>query len=241
MLPIQGSIHVHLHRRKFNTFALSAGLWAIAPAHALNLNDLSSADASKGLKLALEKGADAAVQLLGVQDGFMGRDQVRIGLPDTLNKGVKLLKSMGLGKQIDALTLQMNRAAEAAVPLSKKLLTQSIQIMSVQDAKGILQGGDNSVTQFFADKTRAPLTVEFMPTIQETLSKLGVVDQFNAMTSKLSGMGLLNKDQANLTSHVTDKTLSGLYFMIGEEEKKIRQNPAEAGSALLGKVFGALR
>ena len=232
---------MHLHRRQFNTFGLTAGLWVIAPAQAMSLGDLSSVDASKGLKLALEKGADAAIQLLGVQDGFMGNDKVRIGLPDALNKGVKLLKSMGLSKPIDELTLQMNRAAEAAVPLSKKLLTQSIQTMSVQDAKGILQGGDNSVTQFFMDKTRVPLTTEFMPTVKDTLGKLGVVDQFNAIAGKLSSMGLLDKDRANLESHVTDKTLSGLYFMIGEEEKKIRQNPAQAGSALLSKVFGALR
>ena len=143
---------MHLHRRKFNTFGVAAGLWVIAPAHALSLNDLSAVDASRGLKLALEKGADAAVQLLGVQDGFMNNDKVRIGLPDTLNQGAKWLKTMGLGKQLDDLTLQMNRAAEAAVPLSKKLLTQSIQTMSVQDAKGILQGGDNSVTSSLRTK-----------------------------------------------------------------------------------------
>ena len=232
---------MHLHRRKFNTFGVAAGLWVIAPAHALNLSELSAADATKGVKLALEKGADVAIQLLGVQDGFMNNDKVRIGLPDALSQGTKWLKTMGLGKQLDELTLQMNRAAEAAVPLSRKLLTQSIQTMSVQDAKGILQGGDNSVTRFFSDKTRAPLTTEFMPTVKASLSKLGVVDQFNAVAGKLSAMGLQAKDRANLESHVTDKTLAGLYFMIGEEEKKIRQNPAEAGSALLSKVFGALR
>jgi Protein of unknown function (DUF4197) len=232
---------VHLHRRQFNTFGMAAGLWVIAPAHALSLSDLSATDASAGLKLALEKGAEAAIQMLGVENGFMGNDRVKIGLPSGLDKGAKLLKTMGLGKQLDELTLQMNRAAEAAVPLSKKLLTQSIQTMSVQDAKGILQGGDNSVTQFFVEKTRTPLTSEFMPTVKETLGKLGVVDQFNALAGKLSGMGLLAKDKANLESHVTEKTLSGLYFMIGEQEKKIRQNPAEAGSALLSKVFGALR
>jgi hypothetical protein len=232
---------VHLHRRKFNTFGVAASLWVIAPVHALSLNDVSPVDASKGLKLALEKGADAAIELLGVQDGFMGNDKVRIGLPDALNKGAKWLKTMGLGKQLDDLTLQMNRAAEAAVPLSKKLLAQSIQTMSVQDAKGLLQGGDNSVTQFFVEKTRAPLTNAFMPTVKASLSKLGVVDQFNAIAAKLSGMGLLSKDKESLEAHVTDKTLSGLYFMIAEEEKKIRQNPAEAGSALLSKVFGAVR
>jgi len=232
---------MHLHRRKFNTLLISAGCLVIAPASATELADLSAGDASKGLKLALEKGSDMAVQLLGAQNGFWGNDKVRIGLPDAISKSAKLLKTLGLGKQIDELNLQMNRAAEAAIPLSKKWLKQSIQDMSVQDAKGILQGGENSVTQFFASKTREPLSSEFMPMVRQSLEKLGVVDQYNAVAVKLSGMGLLDKDKAKLETHVTAKTLDGLYFMIGEEEKKIRQNPAQAGSALLSKVFGALR
>lgn len=231
---------MHLHRRKFNTFAMGAGILVIAPAGAFSLSDLSATDASQGLKLTLEKGASVAVSVLGVQDGFMGNDKVRIGLPEVLQKGTKLLKTLGMGQQVDALTLQMNRAAEAAVPLSQKLLTQSIQNMSVQDAKSILKGGDTAVTQFFVDKTRMPLTVEFMPQVKQVLAQLGVVDQFNAVAGKLSGMGLLSRDKAQLESHVTSKTLDGLYYMIGEEEKKIRQNPAQAGSALLSKVFGAL-
>lgn len=232
---------MHLHRRKFNTFVMSAGMGIIVPAQAFSLADLSQGDASQGLKMALERGAAAAIGLLGVQDGFMGNDKVRIGLPDIMQKGARMLKTMGLGKQLDALTLQMNRAAEAAVPLSQKLMTQSIQNMSVQDAKSILQGGDTSVTQFFVDKTRIPLTDEFMPQVKQVLAQLGVVEQFQALASKLSSMGLLSKDKAQLESHVTAKTLDGLYFMIGEEEKKIRQNPVQAGSAMLSKVFGALR
>ena len=231
---------MHLHRRKFNTFTMSAGMLVIAPVQAFSLSDLSAGDASQGLKLALEKGASTAIGLLGMQDGFMGNGKVRIGLPQALDKGAKLLKAMRMGKQLDALTLQMNRAAEAAVPLSQKLLTESIQNMSVQDAKGILKGGDTAVTQFFIDKTRVPLNTAFMPQVTQVLSQLGVVEQFNAVAGKLAGMGLLNKDNANLESHVTAKTLDGLYFMIGEEEKKIRQNPAQAGSALLSKVFGSL-
>ena len=232
---------MHLHRRKFNTFAMSAGMLVIGPARAISLADLSQGDASQGLKMALEKGAAAAVGLLGVQDGFMGNDKVRIGLPEILQKGARMLKTMGMGKQLDALTLQMNRAAEAAVPLSQKLLTQSIQNMSVQDAKSILRGGDTSVTQFFVDKTRMPLTDEFMPQVKQVLGQLGVVEQFNALAGKLAGLGLLSKDQTLLEHHVTAKTLDGLYLMIGEEEKKIRQNPAQAGRAMLSKVFGALR
>lgn len=232
---------MHLHRRKFNTFAMSSGMLVIAPAQALSWADLSTGDAAQGLKLALEKGAQAAIGLLGVQDGFMGNDQVRIGLPEALSQGAKMLKRLGMGQQVDALTLQMNRAAEQAVPLAQKALMASIQGMSVQDAKGILKGGDTAVTQFFIDKTRAPLSAEFMPQVKQVLGQLGVVEQFNAVAGRLSSMGLVSKDKALLENHVTGKTLDGLYYMIGEEEKKIRQNPAQAGSALLSKVFGALR
>lgn len=220
---------------------MSSGILAIVPAHAFSWADLSAGDASQGLKLALEKGASAAIGLLGVQDGFMGHDKVRIGLPDALNKGAKMLKRLGMGQQLDALTLQMNRAAEQAVPLAQKALMQSIQTMSVQDAKSILKGGDTAVTQFFVDKTRAPLSSEFLPQVKQVLGQLGVVEQFNVVAGKLSSMGLVPRDKALLENHVTGKALDGLYYMIGEEEKKIRQNPAQAGSALLTKVFGALR
>lgn len=220
---------------------MTAGVLVIGQAQAISLTDLSQGDAAQGLKMALEKGAAAAIGLLGVQDGFMGNDQVRIGLPEVMQKGARMMKTKGLGKQLDALTLQMNRAAEGAVPLSQKLLTQAIQNMSVQDAKSILQGSDTSVTQFFVDRTRRPLTDEFMPQVKQVLGQLGVVETFNALASKLAGLGLLAKDQALLEQHVTAKTLDGLYFMIGEEEKKIRSHPAQAGSAMLSKVFGALR
>lgn len=234
---------MHIHRRKFNTFGISAGILVFghAHAHAIEFADLTSLDASKGLKLALEKGADSAINLLGIENGFMGNDRVRIGLPEPLNKGVKLLKTLGMGKQVDELVLQMNRAAETAVPMAQQWMTRSIQSMSIQDAKTILKGGDTSVTQFFVDKTREPLTLEFMPHVQKVLGHLGVVDRFNALAGKLSGMGMLSKDKAHLEGHVTGKTLDGLYYMIGEEEKKIRLNPSKAGSELLSKVFGSLR
>ena len=220
---------------------MSSGILAIVPAHALNWADLSTKEASQGLKQALEKGATAAIELLSAHDGFMGNDQVRIGLPEAIKQGAKVLKRLGLGQQINALEQQMNRAAEQAVPMAQKALMQSIKDMSVQDAKGLLKGGSTSVTQFFADKTRLPLSAEFMPQVKIVLGQLGVVDQFNSVVGKLSSMGLVTGGNAHLEKHVTGKTLDGLYYMIGEEEKKIRQNPAQAGSALLSKVFGSLR
>ena len=234
---------MHIHRRKFNTFGISAGILVFghAHAHAIEFADLTSLDASKGLKLALEKGAGSAINLLGIENGFMGNDKVRIVLPEPLNKGVKLLKTLGMGKQVDELVLQMNRAAETAVPMAQQWMTRSIQNMSIQDAKTILKGGDTAVTQFFVDKTREPLTLEFMPHVQKVLGHLGVVERFNALAGKLSGMGMLSIDKAHLEGHVTGQTLDGLYYMNGEEEKKIRLNPSKAGSELLSKVFGSLR
>lgn len=213
----------------------------MVPAHAFSLDSLSAGDASSGIKLALEQGARAAIGLLGVQDGFLGNDKVRIGLPKALDKGANMLKRLGMGRQLDALNLQMNRAAEQAVPLAQNTLMESIQTMSVQDAKSILKGGDTAVTEFFVDRTREPLNTQFLPQVAQVLDQLGVVQQFNMVADRLSGLGLMPKEDAQLEGHVTRKALDGLYYMIGEEEKKIRQNPAQAGSELLKKVFGALR
>ena len=153
-----------MQRRQFNEIGIGTlGALMLATyqqAHALSMGDLagiSNQDASAGLKTALEKGALAAVALLGKTDGFFGNDKVRIPLPGYLNDAAGLLKTLGQGKRLDELTLSINRAAEAAVPMGKTLLVNAVKNMSVDDAKRILTGGDTSVTAFFADKTRAPL------------------------------------------------------------------------------------
>lgn len=210
-------------------------------AWALSLGDLSNADASSGLKAALSQGAQAAVSLLGRPDGFLGNPRVRIGLPGYLNDAAKVMKSLGQGRRIDELVTSINRAAEAAVPMGKDLLVSAVQKMTVTDAKNILSGGNNSVTQFFAEKTRVPLGERFLPVVNEATEKVGLTQQYNSFASKAAGFGLLRQEDANLAQYVTGKTLDGLYVMIGEEEQKIRQNPAAAGSAIVKKVFGALR
>jgi len=148
-----------MHRRQFNTTSLIAAVSLMAhfrAAHAFSLADLSGADASSGLKLALEKGATAAVGLLGVQDGFMANDKVRIALPGYLNEAAKWLKMMGQGQRVDELVLGMNRAAEMAMPMAKDLLVGPVKSMSVSDAKTILQGGNTAATEYFNSKTREP-------------------------------------------------------------------------------------
>ncbi len=234
-----------MDRRQFGSvsgYSLATVLWlAQTKAHALSLGDLSNTEASQGLKTALEKGALAAVNLLGKTDGFLGNEKVRIPLPGFLEDAAKLLKTLGQGKRVDELVTSMNRAAEAAVPLAKDLLVAAVKSMSVTDAKNILSGGETSVTGFFAEKTREPLGVKFLPVVTKATEKVGLAAKYNRVASKAAGMGLVKKEDANIQQYVTGKALDGLYYMIGEEEKKIRQDPIGTGSAILKKVFGALK
>ncbi len=234
-----------MNRRRFGSFSVSllASSWLgfSASASALSVNDLTNAQATQGLKLALEKGAIAAVGLLGLPNGFLGNDKVRIPLPGFLQDTARLLRSFGQGARLDELIVAMNHAAETAVPMARDMLLGAVKAMNVQDAKKILTGGDTSVTQFFAEKTRQPLGRKFLPVVTQVTSRVNLADQYNRIAGKAAGMGLLKGDQVSIEQYVTVKTLEGLYFMIGEEEKKIRQNPVGTGSALLQKVFGALR
>ena len=234
-----------MQRRQFNQAAIGALVLATySQARALSLGDLagiSNKDAGAGLKTALEKGALAAVALLGQTDGFFGNEKVRIGLPGGLQDVAKLMKNLGQGKRIDELLLSINRAAEAAVPMGKDLLVGAVRAMTVTDAKNILTGGDTSVTSFFADKTRAALGIKFLPVVTKATEKVGLANKYNEFAGKAASFGLVKKEDANIQQYVTGKSLDGLYLMIGEEEKKIRRDPVGSGSAILQKVFGPLK
>ena len=211
------------------------------PARAQGLASLTDAEAGRGLKAALETGAVRAVQLLGRPDGFLGNPQVRIPLPGWLEDAAKLLKAFGQRRQVEELEIAMNRAAEAAVPLAKNLLLDAVRHITVQDAKQILTGGDTSVTEFFAVKTRDPLTGQFLPVVKKATARVQLAQKYDRIAKKAQGFGLVKPEDASIDHYVTRKALDGLYFMIGEEEKKIRRDPVGTGSALLSKVFGALR
>jgi hypothetical protein len=208
---------------------------------AQGLAGLSEIDAGKGVRGALEKGAVAAVQLLGRPDGFLANPQVRIPLPEAVQEFAGLLSAIGFRRQLEELELSMNRAAEAAVPRAKNLLVNAVRQMSVHDAKRILTGGETSVTEFFADRTRLPLTDTFLPVVHQATSQVGVVEKYERVSKKAQGLGLFRPQDPTVDHYVTRKALDGLFFMIGEEEKKIRRDPVGSGSALLQKVFGALR
>lgn len=231
-----------MHRRTLSLALISSpALWLPNAARAGGIASLTDAEAGRGLKTALETGALTAVRILGVQDGFLGNPRVRIPLPSALQDASKLLKAIGQGRQVEELEVGINRAAENAVPLARNMLVNAVRSMSVADAKNILTGGDTSVTAFFADRTRAPLTTQFLPVVRQVTSKIGLAAQYDRLAGKAAGFGLLKQEDASIDPYVTRKALDGLYLVIGEEERKLRQNPLGAGSDILRKVFGALK
>jgi hypothetical protein len=213
----------------------------IGPAFSLGLADLTNQDAARGIKGALSAGAASAIGKLGVPGGFLNNPKVKIPLPPALDEVAKGMRMLGRGKDADELVATMNQAAEQAVPEAKGLLLSAVRSMSIQDAKAILTGGDDSVTQFFRAKTAAPLAVKLLPIVKKSTDRLGLAQKYDQFAGEGSKLGLVKGDAANIEEYVTHKALDGLYTMIGEEEHAIRQNPAAAGSAIVSKVFGALR
>jgi hypothetical protein len=216
-------------------------LVTVAQARAQGLSALSQKDAAAGVRAALERGANIAVDLLGRTDGFWGNDLVRIPLPDWIKRGESALKLLGRGRDVEQMRVGINRAAEQAVPQARTLLVNAVKTMSVQDAKAIVAGGENSVTTFFADRTRKPLGEKFLPIVTKVTDKIGLAQQYNKLAAQGESFGVVKPEQARVQTYVTGKALDGLYLMIGEEEKKIRQDPVAAGSEILKKVFGSLR
>lgn len=210
-------------------------------AYAGPLDAFSNKDAASALRAALDKGSLSAIAKLGIDGGFLNNPQVRIPLPDALQRLEGAIRAFGRGDQLDALVASMNRAAEQAVPQAKDLLARAIRAMSIDDAKGILTGGADSVTQFFKGKTQAPLTERFLPIVSATVGKLGLARRYDDLARQASRLGLVKQESASVERYVTGKSLDGLYFMIAQEEKAIRENPVQAGAAILRNVFGAMR
>jgi hypothetical protein len=239
---------------------LAAGLTLALPAHAIDWNEmlrgvlgkpaeqpaasgvdaLSNADINAGLKEALARGADAAVAQLGQKDGFFGNPALKIPLPSSLQKAEKAMRMFGMGKQADDLVLSMNRAAEAAVPEARTLLVDAVRAMTLEDARGILTGGQTSATEFFRNKTEATLTERFGPIVKATTDRVGLAQQYNQYAGMAAQFNLIDKQQASVEQYVTQQALDRLYTVIGEKEAAIRANPMQAGSDLLKKVFGAV-
>ena len=210
-------------------------------AQSADLGQFTQPQMTSGLKDTLREAAVNAIGNLGRSDGFLGNPKVRIPLPGPLEKAQSLLKAVGMGKQADELIVAMNRAAEAAVPQAKPLVVDAVKHMTVADAKGILTGGDDAVTQYFRSHTQSPLHAKFLPIVSAATEKVGLAQKYNQLAGKASQLGMLDSSQATVQEYVTQKTLDGLYLMMAEEEKKVRHNPLQASGDLAKKIFGALR
>jgi hypothetical protein len=193
------------------------------------------------LKQALVDGSAAAVGLLGKHDGFLANPKVKIPLPPALQKIEAALRYTGMKRQADELVVAMNRAAEAAVPEAKALLIDSARKMTLQDAKGILSGGDTAATDYFRRTTRTQLTQRFRPIVKKATDQVGLAEQYNGIAGQAAQLGLIREQQSTIDGYVTDKALDGLYLMIAEQEKSFRANPMGAASDIVKRVFGAIR
>src|SRR5437870_857387 len=218
----------------FGSLLVPAAVWAAG------LDDISNREAINGLKEALIRGGHAAVARLGVENGFFRNDRVKIALPPSLRRVEAVMRSIGMDRQADDLVLRMNRAAEAAVPEARTLLVDAVKKMSVQDAKGVLTGGDDAATQYFKRTTTEPLAKRFLPIVKRAMAKVKAAEEYNEIAASGAKFGLVKEEDANLEDYVTRRALDGLFVTIAGEEKKIRQDPAGAASAIVKKVFGAL-
>ena len=216
------------------------GLLISAQALAIGVADLTNKESSSGIREALVKGAETAVGQLGKPNGFMGDSRVKIPLPSSLQQAEGMMRQFGMGKQADELIETMNRAAELAVVEAKPILVNAVKNMRMDDAKGILTGGEDAATQYFKRTTSAPIGEKFLPIVKKATAKVQLADKYNQYAGKAAKFGLIDAKDANLDSYVTQKALDGLYLLIAEKEKAIRKDPVSAGSSLLKTVFGAV-
>jgi hypothetical protein len=225
----------------FSAAAIVAVLLAMWNTTAVaQLGRITQQDATAALKAALEKGSVTAVANLGRVDGFLGNPQVKIPLPESTQRAERALRRLGMGKYADELIVTMNRAAESAVPEAKSLFVQSVKKMTVQDAKGIITGGETAGTEYFRRTTRDQLHQRFRPIVEKATARVQLAQRYEHFADKAVAVGMLKKEDADLDEYVTQKALDGLYLMVGEEEKKIRKDPIGTGSSIIRKVFGAV-
>lgn len=218
---------------------------------ALAVAALSHTDMVSGLKQALGNGVERAVASLGRTDGFLTNLNVKLPLPEKLRSAEKTLRTLGQDQLADDFIASMNRAAEQAVPVAASVFGDAIKQMSIEDAHSILSGTNNAATQFFRRTTETNLYGQFYPMVQKATDQVGVTTQYKQMMSKVNPRGFLGglfgtrarsaMDAGDLDAYVTTKALDGLFFMVAEEEKRIREHPAARTTELLQKVFGAAR
>ena len=201
----------------------------------------TSADSPKiasGLKQALEVGTRNTVSRVGVVDGYFANAAIKILMPEKLRPLEKGLRLMGKGPEIDAFVLAMNRAAEKAAPGARSIFLTAISQMTFEDARGILTGGDTAATAYFKAKTSGALRGAFQPVVENSMNQVGAVQKYQALTKQFESVPFAKKEMFDINGYVVGKSLDGLFLVLGEEEKKIRTNPAAQVTPLLKEIFG---
>jgi hypothetical protein len=199
---------------------------------------LDDSTIASGLKDALSVGAQNAVSLVSKSNGYFGNEAIKILLPDKIQKAAELAGKLGYQKQVDDFILSMNSAAENAAPKAVPYFADAIKGMSIEEARKILSGGDTAATEYFKSKTSSKLYDEFKPSVSESINQVGVTRAYNAMMDKVPSVPFAKPASVDLNHYVTTKALDGLFYMVGQEEKKIRTNPMAQTTDLLKKVFG---
>jgi hypothetical protein len=192
----------------------------------------------RGLKEALEIGTEKAVSRVSQVDGYYRNPNIRIPLPGPVEKAESVLRTVGYGDQVDAFEKSMNRAAERAAPEAKRLFWEAIRQMKVEDARNILEGSDDAATQYFKEKTSVRLHEIFKPIVHDTMGEVGATRYYQDLDRKVTSMPFGETFRFDLDEYVTDEALDGLFYMVAQEEKRIRQDPAARVTDLLKEVFG---
>ncbi len=206
-----------------------------------NTSSLSTTKIVAGLKEALTVSTKKAVASTGRPDGYLKNEAIKILLPPKLQTVGKGLRMAGMGSQVDALEVGMNRAAEQAAPAAKQIFLNALAKMTFDDARKILSGDDNAATAYFRKQSTAELTTSFTPIVHHEMENVGVVKQYNQMMKNPMASSVASRQNVNLDSYVVGKALDGLFYVMGEEEKKIRKDPAAQTTSLLKEVFGQLK
>lgn len=200
---------------------------------------LSDSTIISGLKEALQIGTDNAVNLTGKMDGYFLNQVIKILMPEKLKTFEKGLRAVGYGPKVDEFVLSMNRAAEKAAPAAKDIFWGAIKEITFDDARKILSGNETAATQYFKGKTTDKLTSAFKPVVSKSMNEVGVTRQYKELVGHYESIPFVKKESFDLDQYVVTKALDGLFHMVGEEEKKIRKNPAARTTDLLKEVFGA--
>jgi hypothetical protein len=192
----------------------------------------------EGLKQALQVGTENAVKLTGRTDGYFKNAAIKILMPEKLKTLERGLRAAGYQREIDDFVLRMNRAAEKAAPSAKKIFWDAIGEMTIDDARGILNGPQTAATDYFKSKTTTQLTTAFSPVVHSTMGEVGVTKQYEELFGRAQSLPFLNLEAFDLDRYVVDRALDGLFHVVGDEEKRIRTNPSARVTDLLREVFG---